>query len=88
MAEMNFTCGHSANIPVNAGRGQARTRRLTEYFGRKCLTCKIAGYADFTKTLNTFDSSGKVRPLTEEEIVQHVLEKIPEFTLRYKYIGK
>ena len=86
--QMSFSCGHMGDIPANAGRGQARVRRLTEYFGRKCLVCKIAWYADFTKTLNTFDSSGRIRPFTEAEVIQHILEKIPEFTQRYKYIGK
>ena len=47
-----FTCGHQAEEPRFMGRGQARQRRLTAYFNRKCATCSeqaiLALYASLT----------------------------------------
>jgi len=35
-------CGHVGNVPPNMGRGQARVRRLDEFFNRCCLQCQLA----------------------------------------------
>ena len=40
---MTFTCGHEGEIPRNMGRGARREARITEYFGRMCMTCAIDG---------------------------------------------
>ena len=39
MSDRTYTCGHSAAEPVHMGRGQARVKRLTKYFGRPCIIC-------------------------------------------------
>lgn len=38
---MKFTCGHEQEDPKNMGRGQSRATRLSKYFDRKCLTCRL-----------------------------------------------
>lgn len=53
MATETFTCGHTAELkPGLFGRGQARIKRITEYFSRPCLQCAVdrlpAYYAQFT----------------------------------------
>ena len=52
MATMRFTCGHEADIPAYMGRGKARERRLSQYFGRRCFICAVDNYREFVKTLS------------------------------------
>jgi hypothetical protein len=59
-ATRTFTCGHEAEEPLHMGRGKARERRLSEYFGRKCFECRLAAtYAQASQLKETVrDSSG------------------------------
>lgn len=36
-----FICGHQADIPANMGRGEARAKRVSAYFSRKCFACRV-----------------------------------------------
>jgi hypothetical protein len=63
---MTFTCGHDANEPRNMGRGQARIKRLAEYFNRPCLSCASARLIDRMSELT--DPRGNPRPATPEQV--------------------
>ena len=59
MMERRFTCGHSAKEPLNMGRGAAREARVTAYFDRKCLACRLLSEEAFEASLTI--------PRTEEK---------------------
>lgn len=64
---LTFKCGHeAAQAPAHMGRGQARKKRLTDYFGRNCSACAeriaLAHLASLT------DSQGNPRPANQEKI--------------------
>ena len=36
-----FSCGHTAAVPRNMGRGKARERRVAAFFARPCCECRV-----------------------------------------------
>lgn len=60
---MKHTCGHDAPEPRNMGRGQARQKRLAQYFARPCLNCKLAAIRATADTL----TDTKANPLTQDQ---------------------
>ena len=78
---MRFACGHEDHEDRTGqfGRGQARRRRLAEWYGRPCLVCALAALAARERSLTCMDG----RPLPEERIRQRIAERRPMIERRY-----
>lgn len=74
---MTFTCGHGSDEPRFMGRGQARQRRLAEYFNRPCVVCAEVHLR--TELSKLTDMQGNLRPATDEK----VREKVARLQSRY-----
>jgi hypothetical protein len=62
-----FTCGHTQESePRFMGRGQARVKRLAEYFARPCFECASASLQARLASLT--DMQGTSRPATSEVV--------------------
>lgn len=83
MATETFTCGHTAELkPGLFGKGQARIKRIAEYFSRPCLQCAVdrlpAYYAQFTLV-----KSGE--KYSADLVAQKVAERAVKLPLAYLY---
>ena len=62
-----FTCGHTQESePRFMGRGQARIKRLAEYFARPCFECASTSLQVHLASLT--DMQGGPRPATSDVI--------------------
>ena len=69
-----FKCGHSQEQEPNyMGRGQARQRRLVEYFARPCLICAEANTLAHLASLT--DTQGNARP-ANQDVINARIEKL------------
>lgn len=74
-----FDCGHEGDFPRNMGRGAARTRRLADYFGRRCPSCAIEHLRRYAEALTHVDAT----PLTPVEREQYIARRLPGIMSTY-----
>jgi len=72
----NYSCGHAGPVPPNMGRGQAREKRLEQWFSRPCLECCLQREKIYQGALTMLD--GQLRP------IEFVERKLAERTITIK----
>lgn len=66
-----FTCGHTQESePQFMGRGQARVKRLAEYFARPCFECASARLQ--ARLASQTNMQGEPRPAAPEVVADRI----------------
>jgi hypothetical protein len=82
---MTFTCGHTAEVPADMGRGEARKVRVAKYFDRPCCDCAVTRATSYRLTLtNTKGALLSEVAKTDVSVASLVASKLAETLAKIK----